>query len=126
MAALPEKVRQAWEEKEGLVIFSTVNQAGIPNSVYISCASLYSEDTIVIANNKFSKTLENIQSGSQGSVLFITPEKKSYQIKGTIEYYTEGPVFEDMKKWNPKTDLGFGAAALRVEQIYSGDKDLLK
>jgi predicted pyridoxine 5'-phosphate oxidase superfamily flavin-nucleotide-binding protein len=125
MPALPEKVSQAWEDKEGPIILSTVNGDGIPNAIYVSCASLFSEDMIVVANNKFSKTLENILSGSRGSILFITKEGKSYQIKGSIEYYKEGSIFEDMKQWNPKQDLGFGAAALKVEEVYTGAEKLV-
>ncbi len=125
MAALPQIVTNAWEDRDGPIILSTVNKDGIPNTIYVSCVSIFSEDTIVIANNKFSKTLENILSGSKGSILFITKEGKSYQIKGTFEYHKEGRLFEDMKQWNPKQDLGFGAAALTVEEAYSGADQLL-
>ncbi len=125
MAALPQIVTNAWEDREGPFILSTVNRDGTPNAVYVSCVSIFSEDTIVIANNKFSKTLENILSDSKGSILFITKEGKSYQIKGRFEYHKEGRLFEDMKQWNPKQDLGFGAAALKVEEAYSGADQLL-
>ena len=125
MAALPEKITKAWEDRDGPFILSTVNEDGTPNTVYVSCVSIFSEDTIVIANNKFSKTLENILSGSKGSILFITKEGKSYQIKGRFEYHKEGRIFDDMKQWNPKQDLGFGAAALKVEEAYSGAEQLL-
>ncbi|MBW1804701.1 MAG: pyridoxamine 5'-phosphate oxidase family protein, partial [Deltaproteobacteria bacterium] len=85
----------------------------------------FSEDTIVVANNYFSKTLENILAGSKGSILFITKEGKSYQIKGSIEYHKEGSIFEDMKKWNPKQHPGHAAAALIVEEVYMGAEKLL-
>ncbi len=97
----------------------------MPNAIYATCVSKFSEDTIVIANNYFSKTLENILAGSKGSILFITKEKKSYQIKGSIEYHTEGVIFEDMKKWNPEKHPGHAAAALKVEEVYSGAEKLL-
>lgn len=125
MATLPEKVSKAWEDREGPVILTTVNVDGIPNAIYTSCVSVYSEDTIVIANNKLSKTLENILSGSRGSILFITTEGKSFQIKGSIEYHKEGTLFDNMKSWNPKQDLGFGAVALKVEEAYTGAEKLL-
>ncbi|WDN91078.1 hypothetical protein BuS5_04050 (plasmid) [Desulfosarcina sp. BuS5] len=80
MAALPEKVSKAWENREGPIVLSTVNEDGIPNAIYATCVSKFSEDTIVIANNYFSKTLKNILAGSKGSILFITKEGKSYQI----------------------------------------------
>ena len=125
MAALPEKVSKAWEDREGPVILSTVNGDGIPNSIYASCVSKFNEDTIVVANNYFSKTLENILAGSKGSILFITKAEKSYQIKGSIEYHKEGSIFEDMKKWNPKKHPGHAATVLKVEEVYTGAKKLL-
>ncbi|MDY6792084.1 MAG: pyridoxamine 5'-phosphate oxidase family protein [Thermodesulfobacteriota bacterium] len=125
MAVLPEKVSQEWEEREGPIVLSTVNNDGIPNSIYTTCVSKFSEDTIVVANNYFSKTLENIKSGSKGTILFLTKQKKSYQIKGRIEYHTEGAVFEDMKKWNPEKHPGHAAAALKVEEVYAGAEKLL-
>jgi len=125
MIALPEEVSSAWENREGPIILSTVNKGGIPNSIYATCVSKYSEDILVVANNYFSKTLENIEAGSKGSILFITKAGKSYQVKGSIEYHKDGPVYEDMKKWNPKKHPGHAATALKVEEVYSGAEKLL-
>ncbi|MDA3788741.1 MAG: pyridoxamine 5'-phosphate oxidase family protein [Desulfobacula sp.] len=125
MAALPEEVSKAWENRKGPIILSTVNKEGIPNSIYATCVSIYSGDTLVVANNYFSKTLKNIEDNSKGSILFITKEGKSYQVKGSIEYHKDGPVFDDMKKWNPKKHPGHGATALKVEEAYSGAEKLL-
>ena len=125
MAVLPEEVSKAWENRKGPVILTTVSKEGTPNSIYVTCVSKYSEDTLVVANNYFSKTLKNIEAGSSGSILFITPEKKSYQVKGRIEYHTDGPVFEDMKKWNPEKHPGHAATALKVKAVYKGAEQLL-
>lgn len=125
MAILPESVSSAWGKMEGPVIFTTVNSDGVPNSIYATCVSKYSEEFLVIADNYFSKTKGNIQSGSRGSLLFITDENKAYQIKGTIEYHTEGSIFDDMKKWNPEKHPGHAAASLKVEEVYSGSEKLL-
>ncbi len=125
MTALPEIVSKAWEDREGAIILSTVDRDGNPNAIYATCVSKFSEDTIVVANNFFSKTLENILAGSKGSILFITKEGTSYQIKGSFEYHKEGDIFDDMKKWNPKNLPGHAAAALKVEGVYAGAKKLL-
>jgi len=125
MAALPEKVSKAWKDREGPIVLSTVNEDGIPNAIYATCVSIFSEDTVVVANNYFSKTLKNILAGSKGTILLITKEGKSYQIKGSIEYHKEGSIFEDMKKWNPKKHPGHAAAALKVEEVYTGAEKLL-
>lgn len=124
MAALPEKVSKAWDDREGPIVLSTVNGDGIPNAIYATCVSKFNDSTIVIANNYFSKTLENILAGSKGTILFLTKEGKSYQLKGRIEYHKEGPIYEDMKKWNPEKHPGHAAAALNVEEVYSGAEKL--
>ncbi|MCP3875000.1 MAG: pyridoxamine 5'-phosphate oxidase family protein [Desulfobacteraceae bacterium] len=125
MSALPEKVSKSWENKKGPIILTTVNKEGISNSIYATCVSKYDEETLVVANNYFSKTLENIKAFSNGSILFITGKGDAYQVKGSIEYHTEGPVFDDMKKWNPEKHPGHGATALKVENVYSGAKKLV-
>ncbi len=125
MPLLSDDVRAAWEEREGPVVFTTVDPSGCPNAIYATCVSRYDDETIVVANNYFNKTLQNIQHGSRGSILFITREGKSFQIKGKIEYHTDGPVFDDMKKWNPEKHPGHAAAVLKVEQVFSGAEQLL-
>lgn len=124
MSNLPEDVKKAWAKRQGAVVLTTVDSNGLPNAIYATCVSLYTDDTIVVADNYFDKTQKNILAGSKGSVLFITDAGKSYQAKGRIEYLTSGPVFEDMKKWNPEKHPGHAAAALKVEEVYSGAEKL--
>lgn len=125
MSVLPEEVSKAWDERKGPVIFTTIDKNERPNAIYATCVSKYAEDTIVIADNYFEKTRNNILAGSKGSILFITNEGKAFQVKGTIEYHKEGDIFEDMKKWNPQKHPGHAAAALKVEEVYSGAEKLL-
>jgi predicted pyridoxine 5'-phosphate oxidase superfamily flavin-nucleotide-binding protein len=125
MVKLPETVSKAWEEKEGPVVLATIDKHGIPNIIYVTCVSKYNDETIIVANNYFNKTLENIFSGSKGSILFITKERKSYQIKGSLEYHREGAIFEDMKCWNPEKHPSHAAVALKVEEVYTGSQKLV-
>lgn len=126
MKKLPQKVIDAWKDRKGPVVFVTTTRQGIPNAIYATCVSLlYDDSTIVIADNYFNKTKANISSGSKASILFITSEDKSYQIKGSILYHKSGNVFDDMKQWNPKKHPGHGAAAVKVEQVYSGEEEIL-
>ncbi len=125
MAILPEEVIKAWEEKTGPVILTTVDKSGKPNSIYATCVSRYDERTLVVADNYFNKTRENIVAGSKASILFITKSGTSYQVKGSIQFYTSGEIYDDMKKWNPAQHPGHAAAALTVEEVFSGSKQLL-
>ncbi len=124
MTLLPEVVSQAWEQREGPVVLTTVDREGNPNAIYATCVRKVSEDTLVVADNFFNKTRANILAGSPASLLFITKEGKSYQVKGHVEYHTEGAVFDEMKQWNPAKLPGHAAVALKVDQAFSGE-DLL-
>lgn len=125
MNKLPEIVSEAWLNKQNAVVFSTVNSDGTPNSIYATSVSIYNETQVLIANNYFSKTMENLFTGSKGSILFITKEDKSFQIKGKLSYFTEGELFDDMKKWNPSRFPGHGVAVLDIEEVFAGAQKLL-
>ncbi len=125
MAKLPVSVKTAWENRDGAIVFTTVDSDGVPNSIFATCTALFGEDAIVVANNYFNKTMKNIESGGDASVLFITEDKKAFQVKGSLEYYTEGEIFDDMKKWNPDKHPGHGAVVLRVQSVYTGADKLL-
>ena len=125
MKKLPESVIKAWENRQDAIVFSTISKDGVPNSIYATCVSKYSDSILIVANNFFSKTMANIQSGSLGSILFITKEDKSFQIKGTLKYDSEGEYYQDMKKWNPTRLPGHGAAVLEITEVYSGAERLV-
>jgi len=120
VTALPKIVREAWINREGPVVLVTVSADGVPNAIYATCVGTFGDDRLVVADNYFDKTRRNILDGCRGALLFITKEGKAYQIKGTLEYHREGEVFENMKAWNPPQHPGHAAAALRVEEVYSG------
>lgn len=125
MKKLPEVVRTAWADREGPIVLATVDTAGVPNAIYASSVGAYGDDLVVVADNYFNKTRANIASGSPGALLFITKDRKSYQLKGRFEYHTSGPIFEAMKGWNPKMHPGVAAAVLRVGHVYSGAVQIL-
>ena len=125
MPQLPAAVRDAWEKRSGPAIFATANDGSMPNAIYVTCVALYDDSTVLIADNYFDKTRRNILAGSKGSFLFMTEDNKTYQVKGTISHHTSGPVFDHMKSWNPQKHPGHAAAALAVEEVYSGADKLL-
>jgi len=125
MPKLPQSVLEAWKKRSGPVVLTTVSQNRIPNSIYASCVELYDEGTVVVADNYFDKTRSNVLSGSKGALLFITEDNQAFQIKGSITYYTSGPIFNNMKSWNPKDHPGHAAAALTADEVYSGAERLL-
>jgi len=125
MAKIPGVASEAWEQREGAVVMSTVDSKGIPNTIYVTCVQKIADDTIVIADNKLHKTKANIHAGSKASLLYITKEKKAYQLKGSVDYQTAGPIYEDMKnRWLDKKYPGNAAVVLTVEEVYTGAEKL--
>ena len=117
---MPQIVQEAWENRQKAIVFTTVNTNGVPNSIYATCVARSGDNKILVANNFFCKTIENIKSGSTGSILFITNEDKSFQLKGSLSYYEEGELFDDMKSWNPTRLPGHGVVALEIEEVFAG------
>ena len=125
MKAFPEVVQAAWDNHDGPIVLATVGTDGWPNAIYASGVREFGDDTLVIADNYLHKTRANIFAGSKGALVFITKERKSYQIKGSFTYHTSGPMFDEMKKWNPTKHPGVAAVALKVERIYCGAEQLV-
>ena len=125
MTKLPEIVKTSWENRDGALIFTTVDEKGMPNAIQATCVSIYNDEMVVIANNYFDKTIKNIEAGSKGSVLFMAKDGKTIQIKGCVKYFEDGPVFDDMKTWNPEKHPGHGAAAVIIEEVYSGAEKIM-
>jgi len=124
MKALPADVREAWEDRDGPVILATVSSDGVPNIIYVGCVGAFGDDRLVVADNYFDKTRRNLLAGCKGSMLFRSKKGKAYQVKGTLEYHKDGEIFDHMKTWNPSQHPGHGAAALSVEEVYSGAEKL--
>lgn len=124
MATLTSDALQAWQQHDERMVFSTCNENNVPNSIWVICAKLINDGQFVIANNAMRKTLENINAGSQGTLLYIAPEREAYQVKGSLEYYTSGPIYEDMKQWLDSKFPGKGALVLNIEEVYYGAKQV--
>ena len=119
MTKLLPEVRTVVEKVKPYPI-ATASPDGKPNLIYVSFLRVLDDETIQVADNFFDKTRKNLLKGGKGSLLFITNGGKAYQIKGELEYHTEGEIFDDMKSWNPTKHPGHAAAVVKVEQVYSG------
>jgi len=125
MAKLPEIASQAWENREGPVVLTTVDSKGTPNSIYVTCVRKSSDEEIVVADNKMHKTQANILAGNPVSLLYLSKERKAFQLKGSVEYRTSGKEFDEMKNgWLDKKYPGNAAVIFHIEEVYSGAEKL--
>ena len=125
MAKLTSEALEAWQNHDERMVLTTISQNNQPNSIWVICAKLINENQFVIANNAMNKTLQNIKNGSQGTLLYIAPEREAYQVKGTLEYYEDGPVYDDMKSWLDPKFPGKGAVVLTIEEVYYGAEQVV-
>ena len=120
-----EIVAKAWDHREGPAVLATMDEAKTPNVIYVGEIHYVPGEGFIVADNYFCKTRGNIKSGSKGAILFLTKDRKSFQVKGRITYHTDGPIFENMQSWHDPKYPGVAAALLRVEEAYSGAEKLL-
>jgi predicted pyridoxine 5'-phosphate oxidase superfamily flavin-nucleotide-binding protein len=121
---LPEEVIMAWKDREGPVVLTTVSPSGLPNAIYASIVNTITDGRLAVVNNYFDKTIVNINSGSKASLLFITKGGKAYQVKGTIEYCTNGPLYNEMLTWADPKHPRKGMAIINTQEVYRGGEKL--
>ncbi len=77
---------------------ATASKDGEPNVVVIGAFKLLDDESLLISDQFFMKTLANLKENTKVAVSWWG-DKGGYQIKGTAAVYTSGPVFEDNVEW---------------------------
>lgn len=128
MIKIPEEVKIAIDKTNPICV-ATVNNECIPNIIYVTFLKYINDTTVVIADNKFVKTKNNILSNSNLSFVVLDPEtKKSYQLKGKAEYIQEGEKYQNVFNWVQETRPDLhpkGALYISIHEIYSGEKNII-
>jgi len=124
MAQIPEKVKELFKKQQTFVI-ATSSKDGIPNAVPMGTVKMLDDETIVISNQFWKKTLQNLNENPELAITFWEGFK-GYQIKGNCELMTEGKVFEETAAWTKEVGkkLGMpliskGVALIKVKEVYS-------
>jgi len=121
---LPKEVIEAWKERESPLVLITVSADGVPNAIYASIVNILSDGRIAVVDNYFKKTKSNIEMNSKASALFISKNHKSYQIKGSIEYYNDGPIYNQMLTWADSKHPRKGVVVINAENVYRGAEQI--
>ena len=122
---IPKYIQEVINKQE-LHILSTSSKKGTPNIIYLKFLKVYNDEQILIANNKFFKTEKNLLENPIISFVILDKEnKKSYQIKGTIEFHKDDQIFKDTVKWvedKRSTSIIYPKSGiiLDVKEIYCG------
>ena len=127
MAKLPEEVKTAIDKAVNVCV-ATTDARAVANVVYVSYLKYQDDETIIIADNKFGKTRQNLNTNSKLSfVVLDTDTKKSYQVKGTVTSYSEGEQYQSVVDWvhvkHPQT-TPFAALYVEVEEVFCGSEKI--
>jgi predicted pyridoxine 5'-phosphate oxidase superfamily flavin-nucleotide-binding protein len=100
--------------------FATSSNAGIPNVVPIKALKVMDDETILVSDQYFGKTLKNLEENPNVAISYWG-DKGGYQIKGKAAVHRGDKVFEEDVEWvhsfspnlKPKS-----AVVIKVTDVY--------
>ncbi len=112
---------------QGIFVLGTADLKGIPNVVPVGAVKILNDETVLVSDQFFLKTLDNLKRNPHAAMSFWDPESgEGYQIKGNASVQTEGKIFEDTTEWIRELSekIGHplkskGAVLLEITEIYS-------
>ncbi len=117
---IPEKVETILKEAD-LAWVGTCS-SGVPNVNIVYYFKVIDDDKILLADNYFNKTRENIEKNPRIALTIKSSEESvAYEVKGSAEIHTEGEIFDEMVKWVHSEDEEMptkSAVVLKVEKIF--------
>jgi len=126
MAVLTERMKEIFGKQVNRTFpFGTADKNGVPNVVPVNGVKILNDEAILVSNQFFGKTLDNLKENPKVAITFWD-KFEGYQVKGEAQIVTEGEVFEETSEWIRKMGekLGFplkskGAIVIKIEEIYS-------
>ena len=122
MVKMPAEVRETLEKQKPIPI-ATASKSGVPNVVFVGLLKIVDDETLMLADNFFQKTAQNLMENPKIAILCYNSEtKKSFQIKGNVTVTKEGPDFVAMRAWvhgiNNKLPAK-SCAVVKITEIYN-------
>jgi predicted pyridoxine 5'-phosphate oxidase superfamily flavin-nucleotide-binding protein len=97
MVKITPDIKELFEK--AIIAFSTASKLGVPNTVAVACCKVVSENQVLITDNFFNKSRQNLLENDSVSLAFWNVEQSlegaGYQFKGTAEVFTNG-IYKDM------------------------------
>ncbi|MCK4328094.1 MAG: pyridoxamine 5'-phosphate oxidase family protein [Candidatus Diapherotrites archaeon] len=119
---IPEEAKKLFDGQD-IVAFGTADANGVPNVCAVFWKKVTGDDTILILDNFFKQTKQNLAENNKVCISFWNSStEEGYKLKGTATYYTEGPVFEQGKAWmqSKKPDrTPRGVVEVKIDQVFS-------
>ena len=97
MAKMNPRIKEMFEKQETIVL-ATATKGGVPNVVPVNAKKIIDDDIILISDQYFDKTLNNLKNNPRAAIT-IWDKFEGYQIKGAITIETSGKRFEETVQW---------------------------
>lgn len=104
---------------------ATCTKDGTPNVVCCSMKQAWDDETVMISDQYLRKTLANLRENPKMAVT-VWDETHGYQVKGSVSYEDEGPMYEAVAAQVHEilSGMGYdyyskGVCWLHVEEVYS-------
>jgi hypothetical protein len=124
MASLNGRMKEIFA-KQGIFVLGTADLNGVPNAVPVGAVKILDDETLLVSDQYFNKTLKNLRENPKVAISFWEMGE-GYQIKGRAKIHTEGKIYEETVEWIRKRseEIGRplkskGAIVIRITAIYS-------
>jgi predicted pyridoxine 5'-phosphate oxidase superfamily flavin-nucleotide-binding protein len=123
MAEMTARMKELFV-KVPTAILATATGDGAPNAVPVGAKKIIDDETILISDQFFNKTLANLKANPKVAVSFWEGYE-GYQIKGTATIETSGKRYEETAAWIE--DMGNkagmplkskGAVIIKIDDIF--------
>ncbi len=119
MVKLTDEIKESLTGTK-IVFLATASKDGIPNVVPIGAFKLLDDERLLISDQFFKKTLNNLKENPKIAISFWG-EKGGFQIKGSITLHTSDEVFTQdvawMKEMRPNLTPK-SAVIMKITEVY--------
>ena len=123
MAQMTERMRKLFESVPTAVL-ATATGDGSPNAVPVGAKKVIDDETVLISDQFFNKTLANLKANPKVAVSFWEGHE-GYQLKGSVTIETSGERYEETAQWieelGNKAGVPLkskGAVIIKIDEIY--------
>ena len=97
MVKLTDEIKESLTGTK-IVFLATASKEGTPNVVPIGAFKILNDETLLISDQFFNKTLKNMKENRKIAISYWG-EKGGFQIKGSITLHTNDEVFKQDVAW---------------------------
>jgi len=119
MVKLTDEIKESLAVMK-IVFLATSTKDGIPNVVPIGAFKLLDDETLLISDQFFQKTLANLKENPKAAISYWG-EKGGFQIKGTVTIHVNDKVFSDDVAWMKELRPNLtpkSAVIMKISDVY--------